>query len=55
MRILNVNARYPGSTHDSYIWKNSYIFILLEEQYERGHLNESWLLGNILNLIVNTY
>ncbi|XP_037047877.1 putative nuclease HARBI1 [Bradysia coprophila] len=33
MRILYINARYPGSTHDTFIWHNSKIFGLLESQF----------------------
>lgn len=33
MRILNVNARYPGSTHDTFIWENSRISSLLESNF----------------------
>ncbi|KYN34993.1 hypothetical protein ALC56_10681, partial [Trachymyrmex septentrionalis] len=34
---LNVNARYPGSTHDSYIWNNSDILPLMSDIYIREH------------------
>lgn len=30
MQILNVNARFPGSVHDSFIWKNSNVRKALE-------------------------
>lgn len=33
MRFLNVNARYPGSTQDAFIWNNSIIYSLLERKY----------------------
>lgn len=33
MRILYLNARYPGSAHDTFIWHNSKIFGLLESQF----------------------
>lgn len=45
MKILNVNARYPGSTHDSYIWKTSLIFFMLEEKSENSQENIGYLLG----------
>lgn len=52
MAILNVNARYPGSTHDTHIWKNSKVFTSLEasfnleEQRENIYRN-SFLLGDL--------
>lgn len=45
LHILNVNAIYPGSCHDAYIWRNSIIHEELQECYERGD-NNSWLLGD---------
>ncbi|XP_018363950.1 PREDICTED: putative nuclease HARBI1 [Trachymyrmex cornetzi] len=44
LRILNVNARYPGSTHDSYIWNNSNILPLMRDIYNCGH--QFFLLGD---------
>lgn len=41
-RILNVVARWPGSTHDSRILQNS----LLGMQYENGDLHRGILLGD---------
>lgn len=31
-RFLNVNARYPGSTHDASIWRSSIVSSFLEEK-----------------------
>ncbi|KAG5900103.1 hypothetical protein JTB14_016072 [Gonioctena quinquepunctata] len=36
MKILHVNAKYPGSTHDSYIWNTSNVNEFLEQLYGRG-------------------
>lgn len=45
LTILNINARYPGSCHDAYIWRNSYICEELHHCFETGDRN-SWLLGD---------
>ncbi len=52
MRILNVNARYPGATHDTHIWKNSKLFTLLEANFNLADQSEniyrdSFLLGDL--------
>lgn len=52
MRILYINARYPGSTHDTFIWHNSQIFGLLESQFnledQRQNIyRNSFLLGDL--------
>ncbi|XP_043485108.1 putative nuclease HARBI1 isoform X1 [Leptopilina heterotoma] len=44
LRIMNVNARYPGSTDDSYIWNNSNILPIMQEIHNRGH--SYFLLGD---------
>ncbi|KAJ6643854.1 putative nuclease HARBI1, partial [Pseudolycoriella hygida] len=57
MRFLNVNARYPGSAHDSSIWRNSLASSLLGNMYNQmgskwkyflladtGYPLEPWLL-----------
>ena len=42
-RILNVNAKFPGSTHDSHIWRMSAVREHLRNAYRDGH---TWLLGD---------
>ncbi|KAJ3623608.1 hypothetical protein Zmor_004405 [Zophobas morio] len=65
LRILNVNARYPGSTHDSFIWNNSNVLDFLQNLHTRGHstyyvLGDSgyalrpWLMTPIQNVVPNT-
>lgn len=44
MKIINVVARYPGSTHDSYIWENSNLKQLLWNLHNQGH-TDYYLLG----------
>ncbi|KAJ8939492.1 hypothetical protein NQ318_022546 [Aromia moschata] len=41
--ILNINPQFPGSTHDSYIWRMSQAKVELERCFNDGDRN-SWLL-----------
>ncbi|KAJ8915693.1 hypothetical protein NQ315_000627 [Exocentrus adspersus] len=43
--ILNVNANFPGSTHDSFIWRQSRIKQFLHGRYINGMRNV-WLIGD---------
>lgn len=45
-RILALNARFPGSCHESYVYRNSAINMVLEQLYESGEIQERWLLGD---------
>lgn len=45
MKLLAVNARYPGSVHDAAIWNTSNINVYLRRCFEQGD-QESWLLGD---------
>ncbi|KAJ8915416.1 hypothetical protein NQ315_008306, partial [Exocentrus adspersus] len=45
MKILHVNARFPGSIHDSHIWSNSNIEPILRNIYRRGNAGY-YLLGD---------
>ncbi|XP_023289986.1 putative nuclease HARBI1 [Orussus abietinus] len=44
LKIINVNGRYSGSTHDSYIWNNSNVLPVMQEMYNRGR--SFFLLGD---------
>lgn len=46
LRILSVNANWPGSSHDSFVWRNSQIKRHLLDQHNRGELRGSWLIGD---------
>ena len=41
-RFLNIVARWPGSTHDSFIWKNS----SLAREMSARRITGGWLLGD---------
>lgn len=41
MSFLDVVVKYPGSTHDSYVWKNC----TLRQKLLNGDYGESWLIG----------
>lgn len=47
MIITNVNARFPGSTHDAYIFGGSVLNTHLEETYQRDRNTFNFLLGEI--------
>ncbi|GBP09729.1 Putative nuclease HARBI1 [Eumeta japonica] len=44
LKILNVNAKYPGARHDSYIWSCSAVRRVLQRSYENG--NHIFLIGD---------
>lgn len=50
LKILNVNARYPGARHDAYIWTNCSARRVMERQYERGE-RKTWLIGIIITVL----
>ncbi|GBM71053.1 hypothetical protein AVEN_35025-1 [Araneus ventricosus] len=43
MRILNINAKYPGSMHDAFIWRPFLFRNALLANNEAG----SWLIGDV--------
>ncbi|KAA5616572.1 transposase family protein, partial [Pseudomonas aeruginosa] len=45
-RILNVNAKYGGATHDAFIWENSVVNNYMQSLHRNNE--QVWLLGNIL-------
>ncbi|KAJ8965380.1 hypothetical protein NQ317_015679, partial [Molorchus minor] len=45
MLIRNINANFGGSTHDSFIWRNSQIQDYLNHLHEQGERN-MWLIGD---------
>ncbi|KAJ8914226.1 hypothetical protein NQ315_003589 [Exocentrus adspersus] len=46
LRISNVNARFPGSTHDSHIWRESAVSRIMEQIYRQDEENNLYLLGD---------
>lgn len=45
MMITNVNARYPGSFHDAFVYGNSQIYVFLENQFQIRPNEWNWLIG----------
>lgn len=43
---MNVNARYPGSTNDTYIWNHSNVQTVLRQLHEGGY-EDYYLLGRL--------
>jgi len=48
--LLDIVAKWPGSTHDSFIWRSS----SLHQLFEDGHLQGGWLLGMFVNVYLPT-
>lgn len=44
--IININARYPGSCHDSYVWANSKILSAFQTEFNGVENQKFWLLGD---------
>ena len=45
LKILNINARWGGATHDAFIWRNSNIKAHLQENFNHND-DQSWLIGD---------
>lgn len=45
MIITNVNARYPGSFHDAFVYGNSQVYTALENIYQLQPDEWNWLIG----------
>ena len=43
LRFLNIVAKWPGSSHDSFMWRNSNLYNYLESRPPADH---GWLLGD---------
>lgn len=55
MLITNINARYPGSTHDSYIFLGSQVYLFLRDLYAREPNELNFLLGTFSDLYIVFY
>lgn len=47
-KIINYSAKFPGSTHDSFIWTNC----ALRRRFTRGEFGHSYLLGKWYNTLL---
>lgn len=45
LEILSINARFPGTVHDSFIWKNSAVREEMIRLWDSGN-RSTWLLGD---------
>lgn len=45
MMIANVNARYPGSTHDAHVFANSRVYTFVESLYHDHPNDMNFLIG----------
>lgn len=54
LMIRYVDANYPGSSHDSFIWNASPLNEHLKTNYQRGERN-TWLLGRFIMQCINNY
>lgn len=45
LRILAINSNFPGSNHDSFIWRQSQIRDFLLQNFHNG-MRRSWLIGD---------
>lgn len=46
LKILSINANYPGSNHDSFIWRQSNIRNYLLQEFLANRIRGSWLIGD---------
>lgn len=44
LKIMNVNSRFPGRTHDAHIWRQSAVKNLLERLHDGGNGDTSFFL-----------
>lgn len=47
LKILNINARYPGARNDSYIWSMSPVRRAMEYHYNNDE-RQTWLIGKYI-------
>lgn len=51
LRITNINARFPGSTHDSFVYRGSNLNTHLERLYPQDPRTTNFIIGNNTNIV----
>lgn len=46
LKILSLNVNFPGSSHDSFIWRNSQLRQFVHQQYFMNNFRGTWLIGD---------
>lgn len=50
---MNINAQFPGSTHDAHIWRTSHVSQVMEGIYRHDPGNVFFLMGDSGTIIFN--
>ena len=45
LKIMNINSKNPGRTHDAFIWRHCEMHRILQDEFSSNDLGHSWLLG----------
>lgn len=46
LKITSVNANFPGSSHDAFVWRNTNIREYLQNRYFDNTLRNGWLIAD---------
>lgn len=54
LKVLNINARYPGAWHDAFIWNAFFVRRIMGHLYNNGE-RRTYVIGMIYDFVCNRY
>lgn len=51
LKIININARFPGSSHDAFVYGGSMLNTHLEGLYQQNPRSLNFLIGNLIRIL----